>query len=241
MKLTLLFEFGPYVTVAALIVGLAVRHSMTRRRSSAPRDVAHVRSLISASMLWWAALVTVVVAHLAGLMIPRLILSWNRVPLRLYVLEASGFAIGIVVLLGCIIATRRHLSRPSASIWQAVGDSLFLSVTLLAVVTGLLTAGLYRWGSNWSVVTVTPYVRSLSQEHVSIRMVTSLPFAVQLHVVSGLAVVALLPISSIAPSVLAVLLRPLAWAGKPIATGIRWVDAWVRRHNPAAWIWPEED
>ena len=241
MRFTSFFEFGPYVTVAAFVVGLVARHSMTGRGASAPGDVAHVRSLNGASLLWRATLVTLIAAHLAGLMIPRLLLLWNRVPLRLYVLEATGFAVGIVVLLGCLVATWRHLSRPSASILQAVGDSLFLSATLLAVATGLLTAGLYRWGSNWSVVTLTPYMRSLSQGHVSIRSVTSLPFAVQLHVVSGLAVVALFPISSIARSVLVVLPRPLTWLGKPLASRVGWVDAWVRRHNPAAWVWPEED
>lgn len=241
MKHQWLFGFGPYASIVLLALGLLVRHLIARRKAAAAHESRVFRAPKGATRLWRATLAALFAAHLAGMLTPRLILAWNGVPLRLYVLEGSGFAIGIVALIGFGVATWRHLSHANTSVWEAAGDSLFLSVTLLATVTGLLTAYFCRWGSNWSVVTVTPYIRSLARDPGSIRLITSLPFVVRLHVVSAFAAAALLPISSIAPLLLAVLTRPLAWLSRPFEGGWRRADSWARRHSPAAWIWPEED
>jgi hypothetical protein len=68
-----------------------------------------------------------------------------------------------------------------------------------------------------------------------------MPFLVQLHVFAAFALAAVLPFTRVAPFVLVALDRAIAIAGRPVTAANRGAEAWLRRHNPATWIWPEED
>jgi nitrate reductase gamma subunit len=242
MKITFLFEIWPYLTLGMLVLGFVARFALTGR--DAPlfaADLARARALFRFGPLWRLAVVVLLVAHFAGLVVPRSIVVWNEAPLRLLLLEGIGFAVGLVALGGWVVVTWRHLTQSDGSLAGEIADSLFLSVSLVALLSGLLTAALYRWGSSWGTAILTPYALSLLRRTPNAGFVTQMPFLVQLHVFSAFAVAGVFPFSGAATFAIAALQRLLGWAGRPFAAGGRSAEAWLRRHNPAAWIWPEED
>jgi nitrate reductase gamma subunit len=242
VKITFLFQIWPYVALAILALGLVARFVLTGRASEAfNAELARAREIFAGGKLWRAGILLLLSAHLAGLLVPGSVVLWNSVPARLYLLEGAGLLLALVVLAGWAAAAWRHLSQSNGSLLGEIADALFLSVSLVAIVSGLLTALFYRWGSNWGTVILTPYLTSLLTGRPSATLVTQMPFLVQLHVFSAFGVAAALPFSGVAAFLIAALHRLLALADKPFAAGGRSAEAWLRRHNPAAWIWPEED
>src|SRR4029079_13170070 len=77
---------------------------------------------------------------------------------------------------------------------QSIGRTLNLSVATVMMVSGVAIAFAYRWASSWSVVTLTPYVLSLSSAHPRVDLVASTPFLVRSHVLGAFASIALLPL-----------------------------------------------
>jgi nitrate reductase gamma subunit len=241
VKGTILFEISPYAALTVLAIVLLVRFVTARRSTHLDRERAGARELFRGGRFWRGALVALLLAHLAGLLVPQSILRWNSVVFRLYLLEGTGFLLATAAVGGCLTVIRRHFLRADASKRVSVADSLFLAVLLLSIVSGLLSAVLYRWGSNWGTATVTPYVHSIIQGHPSARLVRRLPFLMQLHIFSAFAVVALVPFTGLSLSVVAALCRVSAVLEGLRAIGSRKVESWLRRHNPARWLWPEED
>ena len=68
-----------------------------------------------------------------------------------------------------------------------------------------------------------------------------MPFVVKLHLASAFTALALLPFSSVAPFLIALLHRWFGLLARPFNAGGRVAEEWLRKHNPAVWIWPEED
>ena len=179
--------------------------------------------------------------HGGGLLFPQQILLWNTVPVRLYILEGLAFAAGIAALAGWAGVMWRHLGRAGGSAAREVADAAFLSLLFVALLSGLLTAILYRWGSSWGVLTLTPYVRSLASGNPAAALAADLPFFVRLHVFSSMAALAAIPFSRLAPLALVPLHRGLGLLLRPLSAMGRTVEPALRKHNPLERLWPEED
>ena len=136
------------------------------------------------------------------------------------------------------LAMKNPETRRLREAWipQARGDVLEVGIG-----SGLLMALGYRWGSSWGAVTLTPYLASLFGGEPAEGLASQMPFLVQLHVFSAFALVAVLPFTRLAPFLIVALDRALALAARPFAAASRGGEAWLRKHNPAVWIWPEED
>jgi nitrate reductase gamma subunit len=260
MKARFLFQVLPYAASALLVAGMAIRFALSRADAAGLDDqLARARSVFRGGRIWRLAVLVLLVAHLLALLAPAKVELLSQVPLRLYLLEGSGLLIGVLVLVGWSGAIGRHLGQREGSRAAAIADAAFLAVTQVAILSGLLTALFYRWGSRWSAATLTPYLASLVGGQPSAGYVTQMPFLVQLHVVAAFGALALLPFCGVAALGIAAVDRTLRWGGtlrwagtprwvraigwvaRPFAVGGRVVEAWLRRHNPAAWIWPEED
>jgi nitrate reductase gamma subunit len=241
-----LFRVWPYLALTLAAAGFAVRLLLTSDRVPALKaTLARARrvGLTFGGWPWLAGWVALAAAHAAGLLFPRAILAWTRTPWHLYLLEAAGFTAGLAVLAACLRGAWAHLRQPGRDGWSLVADfadSVFLSFLFIAVASGLLAAGVHRWGSAWAAVTLAPYASSLVHGRPEPAFVAHLPLLVRLHVFAAFAVVAVLPASRLAVPLIVLAHRALAAARRGLAAAARPVGAWLRR-EAAARLWPDAE
>jgi len=104
--------------------------------------------LFRGSATWRLGLTITFLLHLVCLILPGAVRSWNGVPLKLYMLEGTGFLFGAVALIGLVQLMIHHISRSISSHQPRVpevADYTFLSLVCVATISGLATALLYRW------------------------------------------------------------------------------------------------
>ena len=245
MKNELLFQVWPYAAFVLFCVGLATRYvAGGKRRSGSISELREARSLFR-GRLWRFGFLALLLGHLAGLLFPDQILLWNSVTVKLYLLEGFAFASGLAALAGWVVLIWRQLAPSRGTVLSQSSDAIFLALLLVALLSGLVAAGRYRWASSWGVLTLTPYARSVLRGQPVTALAAGMPFLVQLHVVSALAALAALPFTRLALLLLARLRRGLGFVFKPVVAFTRLcrrtLEAWLQKHHPTLWIWPEED
>ena len=217
-----LFRVWPYLAATVAVAGFAIRVLVTSDRLPVVRRVLpRAQRIYLGGWAWRACWALLVGAHLAGLLFPRAILSLTRTPARLYAIEAIGFAVGLAVV-------------------ADLADSAFMSLLLVAAASGVLAAGLHRWGSAWGPVTVTPYAASLLHGRPAPEFVAHLPLLVRLHLFAAFAALAVFPATRLAAFPLLFAHRALGLAGSAVVAAARPAVAWVRR-GPAAMLWPDRE
>lgn len=190
-----LFLFGvfPYLAVALAVGGSvyryrALRSTVTTRSS----QLLEGRLLFWGSVPWHYAILAILLAHAAAALAPG---AWGRLlgsPVRLYVLEITGLALGALALLGIalLLIRRAALRRTSGAM-----DWVVLALLALQAGTGLYIAYALRWGSLWYLHTAAPWLASLARLSPRIDRMAVLPPVVKLHAVNAFVLVALLPLS----------------------------------------------
>lgn len=237
-----LFDAWPYVTTALLTVGIVVRYLLVRKNISAIAvEISQARTLFRGSVLWRSSLVALLGLHLAVLALPAGVLSWNRSPVRLYLLESLALVAGLVTLVSCVRLLWAHVQRSTAPAIFEICDTVFFSLLLLGLLSGCLIAVLHRWASSWGAMTLAPYLQSLLHVQPAAALVAQMPFLVRLHVFCAFTAMAAFPLTRLAAVVVAVLHRVIGLAGRPLIKVGQGAESWLRRHSPASWLWPEED
>lgn len=242
MKGSFLFAVWPYLAVGFLVIGTVVRYLPARRQAAAlAHEASDAWTAFCKGRLWQAGLLLVLGGHFAGLIFPSSILRWNTNATRLYLLEGVAFAAGLLALAGWCILAWRQLKDDSGSWWTQLADSAFLALLFVGLLSGALIAVLYRWGSSWGVMMLTPYVRSLLNGQPMVNGTAQMPFLIRLHVVSAFAALAVIPATRLSAILVAGLNYSFNLMGRPLSFAKRGAEAWFSKHNPAAWLWPEED
>ena len=242
----------PYVALTVLAGGLIVRARLVSDRIPAVwRASRSPGRRTPASWAWHAGWSTLVAAHGLALLFPRAVLAWNRVGWRLVVLEAITAAAGAVVMLLWLRALWRHVTGSGAgngesrhrsrrtlapsSLLLDLGDSVFLSLVALALASGLLLAAMYRWGSSWGAVTLTPYVASIARGSPAAALIEHLPPVARLHVSVTFAALAAFPFTRLAAAPVVALLRAATACVRPLGAARVRAAAWLRR-GPASLV-----
>jgi nitrate reductase gamma subunit len=222
MRLNFLFAAWPYIAVSLLVVGLGVRYLLDRRNMDAvTAEMSEAWALVGGTKWWRASVLLLFLAHLAGLLFPRGLLLWNGNPVRLYLLEGIAFALGVVALASGASLLWRHLGHSSRSAVTELSDTVFLTLLFVGIISGLLVAALYRWGSSWGAMTLSPYVVSLAWGRPAAGLAVQMPFLVRLHVFSAFAVLAVLPLTRAAAFMVFALYRSFVFIGRPISVVVR--------------------
>jgi len=104
-----------------------------------------------------------------------------------------GLALGLGALLGLIVLISRRFDDRRVAAVTSPADWLLLAVLLAQVVLGVVVALAYRWGSDWFVHTIEPWIASLFQLQPDVELMGRLPLVVQLHALGGFLLVALFP------------------------------------------------
>ncbi|MCK5876915.1 MAG: respiratory nitrate reductase subunit gamma [Candidatus Marithrix sp.] len=151
------------------------------------------RNLFWGSITWHYGILGVLTAHLVGFLIPGTILWWNMEPVRLYILEATGFVMGLMALVGLIILIVRRFSSSRLKVVTSNMDKVLYIVLFTQVFTGVFIAISYRWGSSWFAGFATPYLWSIVELSPNVSLVENLPLMVQIHILNAFVFILLLP------------------------------------------------
>lgn len=191
-----LFGIFPYVATA-LAVGVGLYRYFFDRFSwsSQSSQFLETRLLFWGSVAWHYAILVILLAHLLAFLFPA---GWGALlgrPLRLYLLEVTGLALGIVSLLGLAALMARRAGNSSVASVTTPLDWIVLLSLLLQTATGIYIAVTLRWGSLWYLHTAAPWLWSLVTFHPRVQHMAVLPAVVQIHAVNAFVLVALFPFS----------------------------------------------
>jgi nitrate reductase gamma subunit len=221
---TLFFVILPYVAVVMFVVaGIYRRVYRPFSGSSLSSQLLERKKLFWGSVPFHWGIVLVLLGHLAALLLPAGLRLWNAVPIRLWLLEATGLALGLWALIGLLVLTFRRLGTKRVRVVSTPMDYLILLLLLVSVITGVLTATVYRFGTSWFTVVFTPYLWSVVTLRPQVGLVAPLPWVIKLHVINFWLLLAVFPFSRlihIAMYPLGYLVRPwqiIIWNRRPRA------------------------
>ena len=191
---TLLFAVIPYLAVVVAVVGGVVRYRADRfSYSSQSSQFLESRSLFWGSVFWHYGILLILGAHLLAVMFwdPWSVLVGD--PNRLYTLEVIGLGVSLLALAGlAVLIVRRLAVRRVTSVTTAM-DWVLLAILAAQVILGVWISLGYRWGSDWYLYTIVPWIHSLFKLNPQVEYVVNLPVVVKTHAVLGFALIALFP------------------------------------------------
>ncbi len=192
----LFFVVFPYISIT-LFVAVTIYRSIFR-----PFTVSSLSSqLLERKYLYWGnipfhyGVVAILLFHFLALVFPSALLLWNAVPIRLYMLELSGFALGLWCLAGLVTLLYRRFKSPMIKSVTVPMDLIVLCLLLVSAITGILTASSYRFGSSWFTGVFTPYLWSIIKLQPLPGLVAPLPWIIKTHVVTFFVTLAVFPFS----------------------------------------------
>ncbi len=189
-----LFGVFPYVALAIAIVGLVWRYRTNQFSfSTVSSQFLENRQLFWGSVPWHYGIILILLGHLIGILFPSGVMAFNGVPVRLYILEGTGLALGLLVLVGLVFLLLRRGTNERIRAVTTRMDLILLLLLLLSIATGVGTAIFYRWGSGWYVQTATPYLRSLVTFSPAVEYMASLPLLVKIHAANAFVILAVFP------------------------------------------------
>ncbi len=226
----LLFGVFPYVAITLMVVVSIIRW---RRH---PFSVSSLSSqLLESRRLYWGSvpfhwgISFILLGHLLALVVPRSFELWNGEPARLYLLEATGLALGLWAGFGItVLAYRRFTNRRVRAVSTPV-DHLVLAVVGVQIITGIWIAVGYRWGSFWGPSVFVPYVRSVLTFDAKPEYVDPLPFVVQLHAFTFWVFLAVFPFTRLVH----IITLPLGYLTRPWQKVVRMRETPAIYHSAA--------
>jgi nitrate reductase gamma subunit len=188
------FVVLPYLALLSLLLGSIYRYRYSGFQvSSLSSQFLESKQLYFGSRPFHWGLIFLFFGHLVAFLTPRAVLAWNRVPLRLHILEITAFAFGLMVLVGLILLIIRRVKTKRLYVVTTRMDIFVYLLLLVQVITGLWTAYFFRWGSSWFATVLTPYLYSIFKFNPDVAAVTQLPFMIRLHIVSAFVLVGMIP------------------------------------------------
>ena len=189
-----LFVAFPYVAVIlAVIVGVYRYFSDRFSYSSLSSQFLENRQLFWSSVPWHYGILFILIAHLLAAVFPSAWAALIGSPIRLYVLEITGWALALMTIVGVILFIVRRLGGPRLLAVTSWVDWLLLVSLLVQVVLGFWVAFFYRWGAAWYVRTAAPWLISLSTLRPQPAYVAALPLIPKLHMLGGFFIIGLFP------------------------------------------------
>lgn len=192
----LLLVVLPYAAVTLFLAGSIIRYRRTPFSvSSYSSQFLESRQSFKAVIPFHTGIIIVLVGHLVALLVPRTVLAWNSVPLRLYILEGTALVCGLLSLVGivAIMLRRRGVSRVRRITTRM--DVVIYVLLFVQILAGVYIAVFNGWGSSWFASLAAPYLTSLAIFQPDIAMLEAAPFMVKLHIVGAFVLLALTPFS----------------------------------------------
>lgn len=215
---TLLFVALPYVALVVFFVGTILRYrSRPFTYSSLSSQFLEAKGHFASQVPFHYGILVVLAGHALAFLLPRQLLAWNGVPWRLYVLEASALAFGLLTFVGVVHIVVRRIQSRRLKVVTTAGDWVVYALLLVQVGTGLHVAVSNTWGSSWFAAVLTPYLRSIATLAPDATWVVALPVTVKIHIVGLWALLLVFPFTRLVHVL--VVPNPYLWRRPQVA---RW-------------------
>ncbi len=162
-------------------------------------------------------ILVVTAGHFLAFLIPRSLLAWNSKPWRLYVLEISALAFGILTLIGLVGVIVRRISSSKVRMVTTPTDWLLFLMLLVQTVSGVSIALFYPWGSSWFATNMSPYLWSILKLDPDVTFVAAMPWLVKLHIVLAFLTIGFFPFTRLVHVL--VIPNPYLWRKTQV---VRW-------------------
>ncbi len=215
---TLLFAILPYVALFTfLLVTIQRYRSRAFTYSSLSSQFLENRQHFWALVPFHYGIIILLFGHLIGLLIPRAVLLWNSHPLRLYVLEVTALAFGVLTLVGLLSLVVRRLQAHKVRVTTSAADWIVYVLLLVQVAAGIAVAVLYPWGTSWYAAAAAPYLQSVFLLQPDTSYVAAMPWLAQLHIVNAFVIITLFPFTRLVH--ILVIPNPYLWRKPQV---VRW-------------------
>ena len=213
-----LFLALPYVAMMVFFLGTIQRYrAQSFTYSSLSSQFLENRQHFWALVPFHFGILVVLAGHIVAFLIPRHLLLWNSLPLRLYILEVSALVAGLLTLIGLIAAVVRRLTNTKIRKVTSPADWVVYALLSVQVASGVLVAIFYPWGSSWFAAAASPYLWSLVTFNPDISYVWAMPAMVKLHIVNAYALIGFFPFSRLVH--ILVVPNPYLWRKPQV---VRW-------------------
>lgn len=191
-----LFIGLPYLSVFVLIVGSLYRHRNNPFSASAlSSQFLESRTLLWGSVPWHLGITLLFVGHLVPVCFPKTWKTLTALPFFLASVESLGIFAALLSVGGLVVMILRRFTAAKLRVVTTTMDVMVLTLLLLQVLLGLITAIHYRWGAVWSLETTTRYLWSLASLQPDISSIKALPLIVRLHITGAWLLLLLIPFS----------------------------------------------
>ena len=232
-----LFATFPYVASLVFLIGAIYRYRYQGFKfSSLSSEFLEGKKLFWGSTSFHNGILVIFFGHLLAFAIPRSILAWNQVPLRLFILEVSALAFGLLVVIGLLALIHRRLTNKRINIVTTKMDWIVLSLLLFQALSGVWVAIFNNWGSSWFAAVLSPYLWSIITFNPDISSVSTLPFSIKLHIIGAFTIITLTPFTRLVHF----LVFPLNYSWRPYQQVIWYWDRKEIR-NPRSFVHIPQD
>lgn len=206
------FVILPYISIFVAVI-VTIYRAIYR-----PFSISSLSSqLLERKQLFWGSIsfhwgITIILlGHLLALLVPGGLIWWNSVPVRLYLLELTGFALALWTLAGLLLLGLRRVSVARVRAVTSPMDVAVWFLLLFSVATGIDIALRYRFGTYWFTAILTPYLWSVLTFRPDVTLVQPLPLTIKLHIVNFFLLLLVFPFSRLVHIIaypLSYLIRP---------------------------------
>ncbi len=215
---TFLFVALPYVCLFTFLLMTIHRYRMQSfSYSSLSSQFLENKHHFWAVVPFHYGILAVTVGHLIAFFIPRSILVWNSHPLRLYILEVSALACGLLTLIGLAGIVVRRVTTTKIRRVTTPTDWILFAMLLLQTISGVAIALFHPWGSSWFASNLTPYLWSIFKLNPEISYVAAMPHLVKAHIVLAFLTIGFFPFTRLVH--LLVIPNPYLWRKPQV---VRW-------------------
>jgi len=189
-----LFIGLPYMAGIVFLVGTVYRfRSDSYKISTLSSQFLETKQLFWGSVPFHIGMGVVFLGHLGAFLFPNTLLAWNSYPLRLIILEVTGFAFALSFLFGLSVLFFRRVTNARIRAVTSWMDILIELLLLYQILLGCLIAVKYRWGSSWFASDMAPYLWSLIKLDPQIDAIKAMPGLIQSHVIVAYLILLIFP------------------------------------------------
>lgn len=214
----LLFVALPYVALSTFFLMTIYRYrAQSFSYSSLSSQFLENKQHFWAVVPFHYAVLVVTAGHLVAWFVPRSVLAWNSHPLRLYILEVSALACGLLTFIGLLGIVWRRFTMSKVRRITTITDWIIYGILLLQVASGVGIALLHPWGSSWFATNLSPYLWSIFTLSPDVSYIAAMPVLVKFHIVFAFVTVGFFPFTRLVH--ILVIPNPYLWRKPQV---VRW-------------------